>query len=958
MSGPWHNRPSVDEMINPDSVRTERWRLWAALMLLALFAVLPGPWRSPFSGIPFSSKAHLIAAALLIVGLAMALFSPRQRIGWRWLIALALLCGAKAAISPALRDEGWRGQYATAQIEKVPERRVGSITPVRFFWRGARSFRVDRLLAFNDINFALLYVNDWPVKNFEFNITPRHITQPLHVHWTGYVEPEATKTLATTVTANGLVSIGLDGREVLRAASPQDAPLSFSLSAGRHRIEISYDKAPDEKPLFSLAALPLPVTPFPTSAEALSRSHLAGYAIDLLGLIALIVFAGAFASAYRPVAQFFLEEIWGRPEKVALIAFVSVALLAGVYGAIQTRAATVPLSNGDDPLVYEAGARAVLFNGILMKRGPSDTGAFFFYPLYSYGLAAAHVVFGEDFGAIRFLNWLCIAATAILLWAFLRKWLTAGSMIVVLAAFAFFTNAYLFKYLQTAFTDNLFLPICVATVLASAVAFERKRYGWIFLSGMLTGLGAATRPSLLIYVPFAGLALLLYWSGGVIRRGLAAGVFGGGFALMIAPFTIRNWVVAHKFVLLISSYVILPVFLYGPGEVPDQPLGDATILGSIRAFFNILAHAPGRSLWLEVRKVLFTFGFTQAFDGFNRDNPFLLILIPIAFFVAARAGRIPRAILITITAFAASHLAAMVIAAPWTYGYKTILPFHLLLAVGAAFLLPRYGEARAREVAIPRTLPAEKKTVSVVLPTYNEKESIREVILDFFATGVVDEVIVVNNNAAPGTSEEVAGTGAIEVLERRQGYGRAIRSGLDEAIGDYIVICEPDGTFLARDILKLLAYAHDFDVVYGSRTSQPLVWHGANMGFFLRFGNWAVAKYMQLIFNTPSLSDVGCTMRLLKRSVVEELAAEFTIDGSQFGVEMMVLTVRHHYRVAQIPVNYAKRVGVSSVTGDPAKAFVLGLKMIWLISWHRIREAIDNRGDQTLGAEQTPTMNS
>ena len=184
-----------------------------------------------------------------------------------------------------------------------------------------------------------------------------------------------------------------------------------------------------------------------------------------------------------------------------------------------------------------------------------------------------------------------------------------------------------------------------------------------------------------------------------------------------------------------------------------------------------------------------------------------------------------------------------------------------------------------------------------------------------------------------------------------------------EASGDLIVICEPDGTFLARDILKLLAYAHDFDAVYGSRTSQPLVWHGANMAF-LRLGNWAVAKYMQLIFNTPSLSDVGCTMRLIKRRVAEALADKFRIEGNQFGVEMMVLTIRDGFRVAQIPVNYMARIGASSVTGDPAKALILGLQMIWLITKHRIHEALAGRSDQTLptderlGIEQTPTINS
>ena len=926
-------------MITPAPSRNERWRLWAAFLLLVLFTALPGPWRSPFSGIPFSSKAHLVVAALLVIGLAIALFPPRLRVGWRWLIALTVLCLLKAALFPLLRDEGWRGEYATAQIHREPERHAGVLTPEPFYWRGVRNFRVDRLLTFNDVSFALLYVNDCPVSDFEMNVVPRHITQPLRVHWTGYVETGSAATLPTTVTANGSVVIGLDGKQLSSDVNPKDVPVSFVLSPARHRIDITYDKAAGDKPLFSMEPIGLPVTPFPTPPAELSRSHLAGHAIDLLGVIALLVFAGAYISAYRPITRFFLEEVWGEPDRVALIAFVAVALLAGVAGAIATRSATQPLPNGDDPVVYEAGARAVLFNGILMKRSPTDASPFFFYPLYSYALAGMHVLFGEDFGSIRFLNWLCVAVTAVLVWVLLRKKLTAGSLIVVLFGFAFFTRAYLFRYLQTVFTDNLFLPICVATVLLSTIAFERRSYGWLFLTGVMTSLGAATRPSLLIYVPFLVVTLLFFWTGNIIRRGAAVTAYGAGFAAMLSPFTIRNWVVAHKLVPLISSYVMLPYFLFGPGQSPDRPLGNGTVPGSIRAFFDILAYAPGRSLWLEFRKVIFTLGFTPAFSGYSFDLSLLLILIPIAFFVAAKSKRIPRPMLIAILAFAASHLTAMVIAAPWTYGYKTILPFHLMLAAGAAFLLPRHGEVTKREVNLPRRLPAGKKTLSVVLPTYNEKDSIRQVILDFFATGVVDEVIVVNNNAAPGTSEEVAGTGAREVLERRQGYGRAIRRGLEEAAGDYIVICEPDGTFLPRDIIKLLAYADDFEVVYGSRTSQELVWHGANMGTFLRWGNWAVAKYMEFLFNATSLTDVGCTMRLIRRDVAEALRDEFRIDGSQFGPEMMVLTLRHHYRVVQVPVNYLERVGISAVTGDPQKAFFLGLQMIWLITKHRLADA-------------------
>lgn len=233
-------------------------------------------------------------------------------------------------------------------------------------------------------------------------------------------------------------------------------------------------------------------------------------------------------------------------------------------------------------------------------------------------------------------------------------------------------------------------------------------------------------------------------------------------------------------------------------------------------------------------------------------------------------------------------------------------------------------------------------TVGVVLPTYNEKDSIRQVVLDFFDTGVVDEVLVINNNAAPGTSEAVASTPAREVIETQQGYGFAIRRGLREATSDYIVICEPDATFRASDVFKFLAYADNFDVVYGSRTSQQLIWQGANMGLFLRWGNWAVAKYLEFLYNATSLTDVGCTMRLIHKAIAERMEPHFTIGGSEFGPEMMIRSLRAGFRVIQIPVNYLPRVGTSAVTGDPVKAFFLGLKMIGLITRCRFqRNPID-----------------
>jgi len=235
------------------------------------------------------------------------------------------------------------------------------------------------------------------------------------------------------------------------------------------------------------------------------------------------------------------------------------------------------------------------------------------------------------------------------------------------------------------------------------------------------------------------------------------------------------------------------------------------------------------------------------------------------------------------------------------------------------------------------------RTVSVVLGTYAERDSIREVIDGFFATGVVDEVLVVNNNAQPGTKEEVDKTAARQVFESKQGYGHAYQRGLAEATGDLLILAEPDGTFLPRDAVKLLTYADDCDAVFGTRTTREMIWSGANMGTFLKWGNWAVAKLVEVLFNTSHLSDVGCTYRLLTRETLEKIQPKFSVGGSHFGPELMLLVITSGARVVEVPVNYLPRVGESSVTGDLGKAVKLGLQMIVYILKFRLRVARGGR---------------
>jgi glycosyltransferase involved in cell wall biosynthesis len=229
------------------------------------------------------------------------------------------------------------------------------------------------------------------------------------------------------------------------------------------------------------------------------------------------------------------------------------------------------------------------------------------------------------------------------------------------------------------------------------------------------------------------------------------------------------------------------------------------------------------------------------------------------------------------------------------------------------------------------------KTVSVVFPAYNEEQYIRPAIDDFLIRDVVDEIVVVDNNSRDRTAAEAAATPARVITETRQGYGFALRRGLAEASGDIIILAEPDGTFIGRDVLKLLAYADDFDMVCGTRTTRELIWDQANMGWFLRMGNWTVAKLLQVLHGAPSLSDCGCTLRLTHRAAVDRIRAELTVGGSHFLPEMVILALRHRLKVIEIPVNYRGRVGESKITGNFSGALRTGLRMIALILRYRLR---------------------
>jgi glycosyltransferase involved in cell wall biosynthesis len=223
------------------------------------------------------------------------------------------------------------------------------------------------------------------------------------------------------------------------------------------------------------------------------------------------------------------------------------------------------------------------------------------------------------------------------------------------------------------------------------------------------------------------------------------------------------------------------------------------------------------------------------------------------------------------------------------------------------------------------------KKVSVVISTYREKGSIRNVIDGYFATGFVDEVVVVNNNAEAGTDEEVNRTRARLVYETKQGYGHGYQKGIAEAKGDLVFLTEADGTYAAKDLEKFLVYSKDFPVVVGSRTNQSAILEGAAMGLLRKLANVFEAKVIEVLFATNSLTEIGCTCKLFRREELMRLAPLWKTRNALFATELLLLTITERISFIEIPIFFSERVGESQLTAKFHQQAKWGIKILWFI---------------------------
>jgi glycosyltransferase involved in cell wall biosynthesis len=249
-----------------------------------------------------------------------------------------------------------------------------------------------------------------------------------------------------------------------------------------------------------------------------------------------------------------------------------------------------------------------------------------------------------------------------------------------------------------------------------------------------------------------------------------------------------------------------------------------------------------------------------------------------------------------------------------------------------------------------------QRSVSLVIPAYNEEATIREVVEEFRGEQHIDEIVVVDNNSRDRTGELAAAAGARVVREARPGYGSALLAGMQAAKGEILVLTEADGSFRARDVVKLLVYLDDAGMVLGTRTTRQMVQQGANMRFLLRWGNVFMAKLLQLLWLRPAeprFTDVGCTFRALTRATLNAIVPRVREAGPAFSPEMICAALQARCRVIEVPVTYSKRLGGESKHSDTfGRQARTALKMLRTI----LRKRFLERGERVPKLDSPPVQ--
>lgn len=226
-----------------------------------------------------------------------------------------------------------------------------------------------------------------------------------------------------------------------------------------------------------------------------------------------------------------------------------------------------------------------------------------------------------------------------------------------------------------------------------------------------------------------------------------------------------------------------------------------------------------------------------------------------------------------------------------------------------------------------------KKTVAVVI--FEESGVSFDVVEDYDSTGYVDEVIIVGDKKSKINGTKKILTRAKYLFQKNAGYANAIKEAINSTKADLIIVTEENRSFRGKDILKLLAYSEDFDVVLGSRTHLPLIHKGSGMTFLRRVFDDLFGKIISITFGTSPLTDVGCTLRLTNRTAWQKIKNRCQSKDDFFVCEWLFAVVSKKIKFIEIPVHFASPKGKSKQP-DILDFFLRALKITFFLIKFRL----------------------
>jgi glycosyltransferase involved in cell wall biosynthesis len=226
-----------------------------------------------------------------------------------------------------------------------------------------------------------------------------------------------------------------------------------------------------------------------------------------------------------------------------------------------------------------------------------------------------------------------------------------------------------------------------------------------------------------------------------------------------------------------------------------------------------------------------------------------------------------------------------------------------------------------------------KPIITVIIPAYNEEQSIGKVIADI-PRSIVEHVIVVNNNSNDSTVEVAKKAGAIVLDEPRRGYGWACLKGIEHSKTlktEIIVFLDGDYSDYPQEIPNVLApiFETDMDMVIGSRVLGKR--EKGSLTPQQVFGNWLATKLIRLFYRAK-FTDLG-PFRAIKSKSLEQLKMSDKTYG--WTIEMQIKAAKHKMKFCEVPVNYKKRIGVSKVSGTVKGTVLAGIKIIFAVFKYR-----------------------